>query len=191
MDTTGNVVDELKGLGIQLANGGWLWFDDPQPDDIKIEDIASALSKICRYTGHCNKFYSVAQHSVMVSQLVPFRLAMAGLLHDATEAYIGDMSRPLKQLVRERAGDVMRDLENGLHKAISGKFNIYLTDEDISFIKWADNTALATEKRDLLPEAGDWPGLPDPVVGRIEPLGPEEAEIEFMNRYDYLIYKGV
>lgn len=183
MDKTGVVADELKGLGIQLYSGGWLWFDDPAPDDILIEDIAGALSKLCRYTGHTTSFYSVAQHSVLVSRIVPERLAFPALMHDATEAYIGDMSRPLKHLVLERAGDVLRALENSLHEAINKKFGVFLEPEDVGIIKAADNVALATEKRDLLRGTTEWPNMPDPLDQTINPWSPIQSEAAFLGRF--------
>src|SRR5690349_6806238 len=76
----------------------------PDPSVVHLEDIAHALSHLCRYTGHCNRFYSVAEHSVIVSLMVPPsepKLAMQGLLHDATEAYVNDLARPLKDLLPE------------------------------------------------------------------------------------------
>lgn len=97
---------------------------DPRPDEINIEDIAHALSRQCRYNGHCTGFLSVARHSLWVSdELHSFGPAMqfAGLLHDAAEAYIGDMVRPLK-----RAPEMapFRDADEKLEKAIAGVFGI-------------------------------------------------------------------
>jgi hypothetical protein len=79
------------------------FFDILKPEEYEydIEEIATALSNLCRYTGHVNTFYSVAEHSVLVSRIVPERLALAGLLHDASEAYLGDVSSPLKKLLPE------------------------------------------------------------------------------------------
>ena len=88
---------ERKGSWMQTASGRAYWPIDPRPEDVFIEDIAHALGHICRYAGHCSTFYSVAEHSVLVSLLVPPEHALAGLLHDATEAYCVDVPRPLKR----------------------------------------------------------------------------------------------
>jgi len=70
---------------------------NPSPDEIAIEDIAHALSHACRFAGHVPSYYSVAQHSVLVSELLDERTALWGLLHDASEAYLHDLTRPLKR----------------------------------------------------------------------------------------------
>jgi 5'-deoxynucleotidase YfbR-like HD superfamily hydrolase len=182
MDNTGVVVAD-RGLGIQLASGRWFYFSDPQPEDVSIVDIASSLSKLARFTGHTTEFYSVAQHCDLVSRLVPERLALAALLHDATEAYIGDVSRPLKHLMDELAPGMLRDLENRIHAAINQKFGIELAEADVALIKHADNVALATEKRDLMVGETTWPGMPEPLHIKIEALGPSAAHQMFMNRF--------
>src|SRR5579885_2784587 len=71
---------------------------DPRPEEILIEDIAHALSMLCRFTGHVKRFYSVAQHCVYVSHRCDPKDALWGLLHDAAEAYLNDISRPVKSL---------------------------------------------------------------------------------------------
>ncbi len=97
------------------------FFDILKPEEYEydIEEIATALSNLCRYTGHVNTFYSVAEHSVLVSRIVPERLALAGLLHDASEAYLGDVSSPLKKLLPE-----YKRIEDRVQRAISGAFGI-------------------------------------------------------------------
>lgn len=97
------------------------WFDILKPDQYNydIEEIAHALSNLCRYTGHINKFYSVAEHSVLVSRIVDPAYALAGLLHDAGEAYLGDVSSPLKVLLPE-----YKKIENSVERAICLHFGI-------------------------------------------------------------------
>jgi hypothetical protein len=122
---------------------------DPQLDEICIEDIAHALSLICRFGGHLPEHYSVAQHSILVSQLVSKDLILEGLLHDAEEAYIGDMVRPLK-LEMPEFNVVTRNIQS----KISQKFSLfYMPPELLNWsglnIKEADNKALFLEKREL------------------------------------------
>ena len=97
------------------------FFDLLAPEDYEycIDEIAEALSNICRYTGHVKKFYSVAEHSVLVSNIVPPRLALAGLLHDASEAFVGDVSSPLKKLLPE-----YKAIEERIQKAIADHYGI-------------------------------------------------------------------
>jgi hypothetical protein len=97
------------------------FFDILKPEEYEfdIEEIATALSNLCRYTGHVNRFYSVAEHSVLVSRIVPERLALAGLLHDASEAYLGDVSSPLKALLPE-----YKTIERRVQAAIARAYNL-------------------------------------------------------------------
>jgi hypothetical protein len=134
---------------------------------VRIEDIAWALSNLCRYTGHCSPFYSVAQHSIMVASLVPSELALAALLHDAAEAYLGDWSSPLKALLRKNAVAAahIREVEEGIDSAISRRFGVVLHDPRV---KWADRVAYATEKRDLMPE--------DPILDEVFGERPEALD---------------
>lgn len=134
-----------SGPCIQLASGRFFYFDDPRPEDIDIRDIAAHLSRLCRWTGACKSFYSVAQHSVHVSNLVPPEFALVGLLHDATEAYINDVSRPLK-----RKNPAYKAYEHEvLWPVIAKAFGI--PTEIPPEVHAADNIALVTERRDLMP----------------------------------------
>ena len=93
----------------------------PAPSEIDINDIARALSHICRFLGHTEVFYCVAQHSVLVSQLVPRADALWGLLHDAAEAYLCDLPRPVK---REPRMEIYRVAEDSLLACIALKFGM-------------------------------------------------------------------
>jgi len=122
---------------------------DPRPEDIDITNIAWGLSMQCRFNGHLNYFYSVAQHSVIVSRIVesahPFdnKLIFRALMHDAHEAYVGDIVTPVKRAL----GGVFEEIEDKIDRAICDKFDM---EYDLSpVIKEADTTALITESRDL------------------------------------------
>lgn len=80
-----------SGVRFDVAN--------PRPEDVRLDDIAHALSHLCRFVGHTDRFYSVAEHSVLVSQLCDDETAVLGLLHDAAEAYVGDLASPVKRQV--------------------------------------------------------------------------------------------
>ena len=159
---------------------------DPKPEQIDIIDITYALSKLCRFNGHTSSFYSVAQHSVHVCHLVPNEHKLAALLHDATEAYIGDMVSPLKAMIPQ-----FREIEHHLWCLIADKFGV---DRELHpDIKRADLIALATEKRDLMPfHPEPWPMLegvePDPEI--IIPVDHEPAAFLFMDQFLALRKRG-
>ena len=159
---------------------------EPRPEQIDIEDIASSLSKICRFGGMTRSFYSVAEHSVMVSHLVPPELALVGLLHDATEAYLGDVIRPLKQQLYE-----YRRIEGLWAEAIGERFGVE-PEKLPPGVKQADGIAVVTERRDLMhPNAmegwvEDEQGF-QPLPGRLMGVNsPWSAEMEFLSRCEDL-----
>ena len=89
-----------KDIGwIETYSGKQFYLDGTDTDSIVIEDIAHALANLCRYNGHTNRFYSVAEHSVLVSYAVPKEYALWGLMHDASEAYLSDIPRPFKAMI--------------------------------------------------------------------------------------------
>jgi uncharacterized protein len=156
---------------------------EPHPSMFNIHDIGHALSHICRYTGHVNTFYSVAQHSVAVSKLVPPEHALAGLLHDAAEAYIGDVSSPLKHLLPE-----YKAIEARIEAALFKKFG--LPPELPECVKHADKVMLATEQRDLMPPHDDvWPIIKQikPLPARVWPLDPGMACALFLLEFRKLV----
>lgn len=127
---------------IQTLSGKQFDYLSATIDDIDIEDIAVALSNICRFSGHLPEFYSVAQHSVLCSQLVSPEFAFEALMHDAAEAYCQDIPAPLKALLPD-----YREIEKRTDQLIRFKFGLPL--EEASVVKYADLTMLATERRDL------------------------------------------
>lgn len=170
---------------ILLSTGRYFDFRDPTP--LTIGEVAHALSKLCRFTGQCKAFYSVAQHSVLVSELLPDHLKMQGLLHDAVEAVMGDMSGPLKRLFPE-----YKALEHRIEKVILEGFG--LPAELDPLVKRADLIALRTEQQDLMPESGGlWTCLEgiEPHGTVIIPCGPHLAERQFLRVYDKLRMKGL
>jgi len=155
-------------------------------EDILIEDIAWALSHLCRYNGHCDHFYSVAQHSVYVSNVVEGLGGdpKKGLLHDATECYIGDMVRPVKQRP-EMEGFVI--LEDRIMDLVGEAFNLG-NPVVTPIIKLADNIVLHSEKDQIFENSPDW-GWGDDLPRmkkKIELMYPPEAYKFFMERYNEL-----
>jgi 5'-deoxynucleotidase YfbR-like HD superfamily hydrolase len=154
----------------------------PDPQEFSISDIAHALSHLCRFTGHTRRFYSVAQHSLMVSELVPQALAKEALLHDAAEAYIGDVSTPLKILLPE-----YRSIEERIELAIHQRFQLDFCDDHRTHIKRADIIMLATERRDLFDlqaRQERWRLLDgiEPLHNLIHPLPAEKIMQLFLRR---------
>lgn len=174
---------------IETYTGKKFYLLDPQPDSICIEDIAHALSQQCRFTGHTKKFYSVAEHSVHVSLLCGLdkRECLSGLLHDASEAYIADLSRPVKY--ETPVGPPYFEIESRIMFAIANKFGF---DWPMSErIKQADNVMLHSEKDQLMTELS-WDGqwgeavildyAETPLVGYLPPA----AKKIFLQRFEEL-----
>ena len=168
---------------IQMVSGAYFDFSNPEAYEVDIEDIAWALALQCRFTGHCAQFYSVAQHSVAVSRLVPEEYALQGLLHDAAEAFIGDMASPLKQYLPQ-----YKELEGLIEDAIRPKLGLPLKLHPS--VKEADLVMLATERRDLMPMPGKagWEILEgiDPLPTRILLWEWQSAYSMFIQRYKEL-----
>jgi hypothetical protein len=170
---------QRKGDWIQTFTGRPFWPLDPCADEVCLEDIAHSLSLQCRYAGHCREFYSVAQHSVLVSQACSAEDAAWGLLHDAAEAYLVDLPRPIKRY--SDLGNEYRAIETNLMFAIRDRFK--LKGEEPESVKLADNRLLATEMRDLMaPPKMAWSVTVSPLDICIEPWTPAQAECEFMRR---------
>lgn len=173
---------------IQTFSGRQFFPLEPRVEDVCIEDIAHALSNLCRYAGHVECFYSVAQHSLLVSRVVPREHALRGLLHDAAEAYMVDMPRPIKHSV---GMEFYRAAESRLQSVIYAAFG--LSPQEPPCIKLADNQLLRTEQRDLMkPAPVAWQDTREGALQDflIEPLLPHAAERAFLSRFNHLT-KGV
>ncbi len=169
---------------ILMYNGNYFDFRDPDAAVYDINVIAHALGNCSRFCGHTKDFYSVAQHSVLVSTIVPKQYAMQGLLHDAPEAFIHDMTKPLKNILPD-----YQDLEKRVERAVFAHFD--LPPVLHSSIKVADRILLATERRDLMPphEGTEWEHLNgiQPMHTPIYPLEPRMARFLFKSRYEQII----
>lgn len=176
-------------MWVQTYSGQAFDLKSLDPTKISIEDIGHSLSMQCRYNGHTRRFYSVAEHSVRVSYIAEKRFgdrkfAIGGLLHDAAEAYIGDMVTPIKKELPGMEEFVL--LENEIQAAIESVFFLpcrLLSCVEISLV---DKIMGATEKRDLMyPCKRDWGPLPEPDIRVICPWEPQIAKLNFLNRaYD-------
>lgn len=161
----------------------------PDPLAVDIIDIAWALSNECRFAGHTSAFYSVAQHSVHVRQIVEelgggLWLQLKALLHDATEAYLCDIPSPLK---RHPSFMFYRELEENLDHVIMIAFGLAFISDTDGLIKKADNIVLAAEARDLMGDPKDWDSLPEkPWKTYIKPLRSERAGELFLKDYQWL-----
>ena len=172
-------MDEYEGAWITTYTGKQFHFLKPTPDEVDIRDIAHHLSLLCRFTGACRWFYSVADHSIRVAELVPQELKLSALLHDAAEAYINDISRPVKYSHK------LDDTEVIIMSVIVDKFGINPTTPEI---READNILIATEARDLMTNMDCWAPLPNPLGTRVRPLDSKPAEIKFL--FKFRLYGG-
>lgn len=169
----------VNGATIVCRSGIYFDFAAPTAAMLDIGDIAWGLSNLCRFAGQCTEFYSVAQHSVLVSEIVPPDMAFDALMHDAAEAYTGDMVAPLKQLLPG-----FKEIEKRVEAVIAERFR--LRDIGAAEIKHADLRLLRTEQRDLTAGADElWERLEgyEPLDAIIRPMPPEEAYAAFIDRY--------
>lgn len=158
----------------------------PDPEQIEIADLAHGLAYQGCFSGQTRYFYSIAQHSMLVAQLVAPQHRLAALLHHGAAAYLGEMPQTLRQLMLE-----YQFVEKKIMAAIGEKFGV--ADFDTPAIERAHQVARATEQRDLLyqtPEAGHHPESLAPIPRRIEALPPEEVKYLFAELLDELVHKA-
>lgn len=164
---------------LQTFTGRRIDLLDPNPHDIDIVDIGHALSHECRYAGQVREFFSVAQHSVLVSEYCAAKDALWGLLHDAAEAYLGDIVKPLKVTGAFRH---YRTLERRMQAAVCERFALPLTEP--ASVRRVDKALVAIEARDLLaPLHPDWRDVECTLDISIQPESPHEARQRFLDRY--------
>lgn len=148
------------------TGGGYFYPFTPRAGEVRLPEIARALSRIPRFCGHTERFYSVAEHSLHCAAVAfddprgedAFALARLALMHDAAEAYVGDLVRPIKSALRE-----FRALEKRVFRAIEDRFGLATSWEAQERIHAIDNEVLAAEKLALLPEAPEWPNMAAPA----------------------------
>jgi hypothetical protein len=172
---------------IQTRSGKKFTPLSPKQEDITIQDIAWALSMIPRYCGHTIYHYSVAYHSFLVSFYVPPRYALEGLLHDASEAYLNDIPRPVKHNFRLNG---YCEIEDIVSAAIAKKFNLQYPYPDC--VKEIDTRILVNEKRDLFTVNYDWGLEYDPIENlKIVAMDQWTVYHMFLNRFHELVKERI
>lgn len=181
--------DLVEDGWMEVFSGEKVWFLDPKPEHLSIEDISESLSKKCRYNGHCAGFYTVAEHSCHISDYImattgDVTLAFCGLMHDAAEPYVGDAVRPLKRKLINFA-----EIERKFDLAICAKWG--LPEPWPKIVKDCDSRILVDERRALMTRGllrgNTW------ATDSLEPLRvmigcwyPDIAKAEFMERFERL-----
>ena len=169
---------------IETFSGESFHFMIPSPDEVHISDIAQSLSKVCRFSGHCTRFYSVAEHSGIIAdwlyeQTGDKALALQALLHDASETYLVDVPRPIKPFLTN-----YYEIEGRVMVAIFQRFG--LPEKLDNRIKEADARILVDERRDVMSESGRvWQtDTLEPLGTKIVGLLPDQALEFFGERFN-------
>lgn len=168
---------------ILTSKGTYFDFATPAKSQIDVEIIAHALANLCRFTGHCREFYSVAQHAVVVSYLTPSEFAYEGLHHDDAEAFVGDMASPLKKMIPG-----YKVIEQYIEAEVFRRMG--MPAKLPPQVKAADLVALRTEQRDLMHiDGGLWTSLEgvEPAEFLIKPLPPRLAREIYLERHAELL----
>lgn len=173
-----------QGTWMQTVSGKVFWPIDPRPEELDINDIAHALGMMCRYGGHCNRFYSVAEHSVLMASYAEANLgteiAQIALMHDATEAYLTDVIRPIKAHLSN-----YKEIEERLWLCIAERFGLpqVIPDE----VHHLDNCILRDEMEALhMPPPMEW-NIPNQRLGvHITGWDPKFAGWAFLGMYQKL-----
>lgn len=174
-----------RGDWMQTFTGRKFYPLDPHPTDIEGEDIAHALSMLCRYAGHVDRFYSVAEHCWLLSYAVPPEHALAALLHDATEAYVVDVPRPLKVALPD-----YQRAEQRVANAIADRFQLWEIPGSKGFytlpreVRDADTRILLDERNELMSATRYRWGIDDlrPLGVHVPGWTPAFAEQKYLTR---------
>ncbi len=180
-------LQEKAGIAprILLRSGIYIDLQSPDCSKVKISDIASGLSRMCRFSGQCDRFYSVAEHSVIASYIAPRKYAFAALMHDAAEALIGDVTSPLKSLLPE-----YRKIERLVEASLFASFGVVMDATTHQAVKCADKAMLEAEKRILFPEMPRSQLMSNSIGTASSHIGgwlPDEANRRFLERFYQLM----
>lgn len=160
---------------VRLIDGSLMDLLNPAPEMVpSLRDLAETLAKINRFTGNTLVPWSVAEHSLLVASLLPARLGLYGLLHDAHEAIVGDIIGPVRVALAQLCDgrDIVADLAASVDAVIHERFGLHwpLSADDRAAVDHADRVALATEFRDICRGSHIDPGLPPPAAVSIYPV---------------------
>ncbi len=181
-------IPELNDQWISLLSGGQFNYNKPEESDVTLDDLATALSNICRFSGHLPCFYSVAQHLVNTSRIVDPVFAFDALMHDTAEAFTNDLPTPLKWAL-----PVFKKLEVKIESAMAKKFGFNFPYDPA--VKVADTQMLILEKIYVKGDDSVWPNYEGVEVehlrDKVDLKGwtPQRAKREFLERYEELVPK--
>lgn len=188
---------------IETFTGGLIDISDPQPEQVHLEDVAHALANVCRFGGHARHFYSVAEHAVLCSWYARKKwsdpvIEMAALHHDDPEAYLGDVPRPIKQLLGPAYVELTKLMEKAINLGLPLDAAV-VSELHSPEVKESDNWALVNEAGILLPSRGEgWETQADswdldvnvdpvaPPSTWVAGLGSTAAERLWLNRHNEL-----
>lgn len=177
--------DLFHGSSIETFSGLHVTPLNPTPEMIRLGDIAHALSHQCRFAGHCRKFYSVAEHCVHVSHLVPPDVCKSALLHDAGEAYLMDIPRPLKKdlaFMVHGHSISYKTMEEQLMRVIAERFGLIWNGMPAA-VREVDDRMLVTEYLAFVNENKPaWTAGVEPYVRHLGGLSPQDAKKAFLDR---------
>jgi hypothetical protein len=171
-------VKNVAGPTIALVGGTYFDYMNPLGSDFNIYDVAHGLSNICRFGGQCQEFYSVAEHSVHVSNIIEKGYEYEGLMHDAAEAFIGDIPKPLKHMLKDYMA-----IEYRAEIAVMDRFKVKFPFSPP--VKVADLQMLKTEQAQAMRNGDNWQttGGENAAEIRINFWTPDEAKEQFLERF--------